>query len=93
MSDQAKNKPAYQKNDRSLQVTVWRNHSEKGPFYSVEVSRTYKDPASTPDSITYKTSHSFTGDEALRAAHLLTLAYQKVLDFQQQDFADRQNAA
>ena len=29
--------------DGNLKATIWRNFGENGTFYSVEISRTYKD--------------------------------------------------
>ena len=39
------NKPQPIKALRSgrIQAAVWENHSDKGPFYNVTVSRSYKD--------------------------------------------------
>ena len=66
------NKPIDTIRDRSLKATIWKNTSEKGDFYSVEFSRTYK------DGETFKDSHSFTGTELLRISRLADIAYTEI---------------
>ena len=48
-----------------IQTAVWENHSEKGPFYNVTVSRSYK------EGDTWKSSESFGRDDLLAPAQLL----------------------
>lgn len=79
-----KNKPAATLRDGALKVTIWANFGEKGTFYSVEPSRTYK------QGETYKDSHSLSGTEPIQMARLLHLAYTRIGELIQQD---RQNAA
>jgi len=50
--------------DGNLKATIWRNFGENGTFYSVEISRTYK------DGDDYKTAHSFSGAELLKVSRL-----------------------
>lgn len=56
--------------DGNLKATVWENDGEKGPFYSVNLSRTYTDEAGN-----YHDSDSFTGAELLRISRLAAEAY------------------
>ena len=37
------NQPADTIRDGSIKATIWANFGEKGTFYTVEISRTYKD--------------------------------------------------
>ncbi len=37
-----KNKPAHKIRSGALTVTIWKNDGEKGPFYTVTPSRSYK---------------------------------------------------
>ena len=36
-------KPLHQVRVGSVRASIWENHSEKGPFFSVTFSRSYKD--------------------------------------------------
>ncbi len=67
-----KTKPIDTLRDGSLKATIWKNQSEKGGFYSVEFSRTYKDGES------FKDSHSFSGAELLRISRLAEIAYTEI---------------
>ena len=66
------NKPIDTLRDGSLKATIWKNPSEKGSFYSVDISRTYKQ-----DEV-FKDSHSFSGTELLRIARLANIAYDEI---------------
>ena len=69
MTNSTKQKPAATLRDGALKATLWRKQSEKGVFYNVTLSRTYK------DGDEYKDSHSFSGAELLRVARLAGKAY------------------
>jgi len=73
------NPPTETIRDGSLKATIWRNFGENGTFYSVELSRTYK------QGETYKDSHSFTGTEPIQIARLAHLAYTRIGELRQQD--------
>ena len=79
------NKPYQTIRDGALKATIWRNDSEKGPFYSVNFSRTYTDAAGD-----YKESDSFSGSELLQLGHLSTKAYDVISEART---ADRKHAA
>lgn len=66
------NKPIDTIRDGSLKATIWKNTGEKGDFYSVEFSRTYK------QGETFKDSHSFSGTELLRISRLADIAYTEI---------------
>jgi len=73
MTNQQQNqKPINTIRDGALKATIWKNDSEKGSFYSVDISRTYKQ-----DDV-YKDSHSFSGTELLRVARLANIAYDEI---------------
>ncbi len=59
------NQPTETLRDGSLKATIWKNEGEKGAFFSVTLTRTYKDDAGN-----YHDSDSFSGSELLRIAHL-----------------------
>jgi len=62
-------KPAHKIRIGVLQVTIWRNHSEKGNWYSVIPARSYKQG----DDI-WKETDSLGSDDLLAMAKLLDLA-------------------
>ena len=68
--------------DGALKATIWKNAAEKGHFYSVDFSRTYK------DGETFKDSHSFSGSEPLQIARLANLAYDRIAELRAADKAD-----
>ena len=81
------NKPVDTIRDGHLKATIWENFGEKGTFYSVDLSRTYKDAQGN-----YRDSHSFSGTELIQIARLAHLAYTRIGELRQQD-AQRLNSA
>jgi hypothetical protein len=59
-----------------IQAAIWENHSDKGSFYNVTVSRSYK------DGDTWKSSDSFGRDDLLVLAQLLGATYTFILQKQ-----------
>ena len=82
-----KNKPAATIRDGSIKATIWANFGEKGTFYTVEISRTYKD-----DQGNYHDAHSFSGTQLLRVARVSHLAYTRISELRQQDASEAQDA-
>ena len=64
-------KPIETLRDGSLSATIWKNESEKGAFFSVQLTRVYEDQHGNLHD-----SNSFTGAELLRIANLATKAYE-----------------
>ncbi|MEM7811340.1 MAG: hypothetical protein AAF532_07685 [Planctomycetota bacterium] len=89
MATHIKNTPITTLRERGgLKATVWKNESQRGPFYSVELSRTYK----VEDE--FRDSHSFPASDLLVLAHLATKAYDRVSELRQADAkAEDENAA
>jgi hypothetical protein len=75
MSDKAK--AAHRIRNRALAVTVWRNDGEKGPWYSVTPSRSFKQGEQ------WKESDSFGEDDLLPLAKLLDEAHSWIVNAQQ----------
>lgn len=69
--------------DGALKATVWKNPTEKGHFYSVEFSRTYK------QGEVFKDSHSFSGSELLQVARLAQRAYDLIAEIRETEKPDR----
>lgn len=70
-------KPAHKIRSGALTVTIWRKEGDKGPWYSVTPSRSYKQGEE------WKESDSYGGDDLLTLAKLLDLAHTWILDQQQ----------
>jgi hypothetical protein len=66
--------PAHKIRIGALQATIWRNTSDKGPWYSVQVSRSYK-----AGDDEWRETDSLGHDDLLPAAKLLDLAHTWVL--------------
>lgn len=68
------NKPLQTLRDGALKAAIWKNSHEKGEFFSVRFSRTYKDQEGN-----YQDAHTFSGPELLRIARLADIAYSEIL--------------
>jgi hypothetical protein len=64
-----KARPAHKIRHRALTVTIWRNKSDKGSWYSVTPSRAYK------QGDEWKESDRFDGDDLLPLAKLINQAH------------------
>ena len=62
--------PAHKVRDGVLQVTIWRNSGEKGNWYSVVPSRSYKQGEDS-----WKETDSLNADDCLAMAELIREAY------------------
>jgi hypothetical protein len=67
MSDKAK--PAHKIQHRGIAVTIWKNEGKNGTFYSVTLSRRYK------QGDEWKESYSYDEDDLLLLTDLLTEAH------------------
>lgn len=74
MSDQTpNNKPEETLRDQALKASIWRNESEKGPFFTTTLARTYKDAEGN-----LKDTSSFRSQDLLRIAELAWQAHHVV---------------
>jgi hypothetical protein len=62
--------PAHKIRDGVLQVTIWRNSGDKGTWYSITHSRSYK-----AGDDAWKESDSLNADDCLPMAELIREAY------------------
>ena len=69
-----------------MKATLWKNTSENGDFYSVQITRTYRDEQGN-----YHDSDSYSGSELLRVSRLAQKAYDYTADLREQD--ERRNKA
>jgi hypothetical protein len=67
MSD--KPKPAHKIQHRGLAVTIWNNEGKNGLFYSVTLSRRYKQGDEWKDSYSYDEDDLLLLNELLAEAH------------------------
>ena len=74
------NQPAAKIKDGGITATIWANTGEKGTRYSVDLIRSYTD--SNGD---WKETTSFLGGDILRAANVLNLAYNRILELKAED--------
>lgn len=72
--------PASTIRDGAIKATIWRNQGENGDFYSVKLTRTWKDAQGN-----YHDSDSFSGIELLRVARLAGKAYDEVASLRHAD--------
>ena len=80
-------KPAHKIRIGVLQVTIWRNHGEKGNWYSVVPSRGYK----IEDA--WKETESMGFDDLLTMAKLFDLAHTWIMHQQQANAKGRKDSA
>ncbi len=69
VADKEKSKPVHRIRADSLELAIWRNQGEKGPWFSVTASRSYKQGEE------WKQSDSFGYDDLLVLAKLLDMAH------------------
>jgi hypothetical protein len=72
------NKPVHELRDGAIKVTIWRNEGEKGPWFSVNHRRSFK------QGDEWKETDSYGQDDLLPLAKLLDLAHTWILGQQQQ---------
>lgn len=78
--------PAYKIRIGALQVTIWRNHGERGNWYSVIPSRGYKQDDA------WKETDSLGFDDLLTMAKLYDLAHSWIMHQQQADAKARKES-
>jgi len=81
-------KPAHKIRNGVLQVTIWRNTGEKGAWYSVNPSRSYKQGDDA-----WRETDSLGFDDLLPMAKLLDQAHSWIVQQQQADAKARKEAA
>ncbi|WP_152054198.1 hypothetical protein [Tautonia marina] len=79
--------PAHKIRIGVLQVTIWRNHGENGPWYSVVPSRSYKNGDET-----WQQSDKLRFDDLLTMAKLLDQAHSYIASQMKSDAKARRQA-
>jgi hypothetical protein len=80
--------PAHKLRNGVLQVTIWRNSGEKGNWYSVVPTRSYKQGEDT-----WKETDSLNFDDLLPMAKLFDHAHTWIMNQQQADAKARKESA
>jgi hypothetical protein len=80
--------PAHKIRSGALQLTIWRNSGDKGNWYSVVPTRSYKQG---DDS--WKETDSLNFDDLLTMAKLLDLAHTWIMHQQQADQKAKKNTS
>jgi hypothetical protein len=71
--------------DGNIKATIWTNESDKGTFYSVSITRTFRDDTG------YHDATSFRAIELLKVSRIAGLAYDRVRELQSQRGDDGEN--
>ncbi len=82
------NTPAHKLQDGALRVTIWRNSSDKGTFYTATPSRGYKNGDDA-----WKETDSLNNDDILAMAELLREAYAWIRNQRRADAKARKEQA
>ncbi len=75
MTQNQKTKPVETIRDGAIKASIWKNQGEQGSFYSVQITRTYRDEAGD-----YHDSDSFSGTDLLKVAYLATKVYERTAE-------------
>jgi hypothetical protein len=80
--------PAHKFRDGALQVAIWRNPGEKGNWYSVIPSRSYK-----KGDDAWKETDSLGSDDLLAMSKLLSQAHTWIVEAKKADAKSRKSSA
>ncbi len=61
--------------DGAIKASIWKNESEKGPYFATTISRSYKNADGD-----WKESRSFNSSDLLKVAEVARLAYARTND-------------
>ena len=75
-----RNQPRDILRDGNLKASIWRNEGEKGPFYSANLARVYRD-----DQGELRDSQSFSGGDLLRVSELARKTYDRTQELRRED--------
>lgn len=73
MSEDNRNTPEDRLVDYPYKATIWRNEGEKGPYFSVTLTRSFRD-----DNGNYQDTHSIQSKDLLRVSELARSAHHRV---------------
>lgn len=78
-----KQRPAASVRDGNLRIVLWRNESEKGPWFNCELSRTFQNENG------YQETNKVPASDLLRVAFLAQQAYGEYLELRAKEKADQ----
>ena len=67
------NKPFQTLRDGAVKVSIWKNDGEQGPFFTADLTKSYKDGQGR-----WQDTRSLSETDILKAAHLLGNAYELI---------------
>ncbi|MCA9274265.1 MAG: hypothetical protein KDA31_14615 [Phycisphaerales bacterium] len=82
------NTPILSLTDGRIKAAIWKNQSEKGAFYSVTFTRSYRD-----DTGDWHDTESFSGTELLILGRLSVRAYDAIAKLRSEDRSADADAA
>lgn len=88
MTQKANSKPLATIRDGALKAAIWKNLGEKGNFYSVTFTRSYRD-----DQGNWHDTDSFSGTDLLIVGRLAVRAYDAIAELRAADRAAREDQA
>ena len=65
--------------DGMLNAAIWKNQSERGTYYSTQITRSYEKDGQ------YHKTDNFSKDDLLRVSELARTAYSRITELQQHD--------
>lgn len=74
-----KTPPAATLRDGNLKATIWQNEGEKGPYFSTDLTRSYRD-----DDGNFQDTRSFGSNDLLRVSELARQAHQKTVSMRRE---------
>ncbi|MEO1597606.1 MAG: hypothetical protein AAFR78_03550 [Planctomycetota bacterium] len=77
------NQPVKKINDGRITAAIWKNFGEKGTFYSVTITRSFKDEQGN-----WKDTDSFSGTDLLKVSRLSLKAYDAIEELRASDRDD-----
>lgn len=79
------NKPVDRVDVYPVYAAIWRNNSDKGPYYSVTFEKRYRDKDGN-----WTGTQSFSGDDLLQLAKAADRAHDRILELQREKSAAKQ---
>lgn len=80
------NKPEATLRDGKIKAVIWRNHGEKGDYFTVGLSKTYEDRDGR-----LQDGQSFTGTDLLKLSRITDKSYEKVRELERDINIERNN--
>lgn len=83
----SKNGPEDTIRDGSLKASIWRNEGDKGPYFTANFARTYKD-----DQGNLQDAQSFNAGDLLRVSELARQAHHRTNELRREAFKEQRTS-